>query len=95
MSQNDEYEEFPEVSSDNGLFCFLDADRPCSGECMAYTTALTESPALTVQQKNCTLLVSADRLSRSLLMVAKVNKKQMEDAARVNVPMPPDPMGRR
>lgn len=32
----------PETRSETGLYCFLSPERPCSAECMAYSSAVDE-----------------------------------------------------
>lgn len=71
----------PEVRVDNGLFCFLNADRACGSDCMAYTADAGEGP-LAQQQKNCLLLVSVDRLSRSNAVIASMAHKMQETSAK-------------
>lgn len=90
-----------EESSGNGLYCFLDMTRECGPDCMAYTITGGESNVLSTQQKNCTLLIAAERLGRYVGSAAStLNKMQQRAAAdsadRARQPMPiPDPMGRK
>jgi hypothetical protein len=88
--EDDEMESSP---AENGLFCFIDHTRPCGADCMAYTTNPSESPVLNIQQKNCSLLVTADRLSRGVQWLVQINRKSREDEERRNAPKPPDPRG--
>lgn len=90
-----------EEGSGNGLYCFMDMSRECGPDCMAYTINSAESPALSAQQKNCTLLIAAERLGRYIGSAASsLNKMQqrasVDSADRARQPMPiPDPMGRK
>jgi hypothetical protein len=100
--EDDEAPRAPEVKPDsNGLFCFLNGERECGADCMAYLTEPnSESPHLGLQQKNCILLVSVERLGRSTAGIASlVNKaqqasaKEAADRMRQSHPSPPDPRG--
>lgn len=94
----------PDLKDDdprNGLMCFLNADRECGPECMAYTTMPAEAVHLDVQQKHCVLLVGVNRLGRHTGVMAKLindavthNRKMVADSAR-QAPTPPDPLGSR
>lgn len=59
----------------NGLICFLNDTRECGSDCMAYTPEPAESPSLSIQQRNCTLLVAAERLGRYSAGIASVLNK--------------------
>lgn len=78
-------------TSHNGLLCFLDGARECGADCMAYTVEPTESKNLSIQQKNCTLLVAVERLGRFMGNLSTDVHKMKADGAR-NVPPPPDPL---
>ena len=80
--------------STNGLYCFIDADRPCSPECMAYTSQQSESPTLGMQQKNCSLIVGVERLGRFAGGIVQLLKRAQSDAQReAGTKPPPSPMG--
>ena len=88
-------EEPDEMDDDNrnGLVCFLNDQRICRPDCMAFTTEGSESPYLNDQQKHCMLIVSVERLARysgGLLSLAK-NKKADDD--RKTQADPPGPQG--
>lgn len=75
----------------NGLVCFLNMDRPCGPDCMAYTTNKAESVYLNEQQKHCTLIVGIERLGRytgGLLSIIKANKADAQRAVSVKPPSP-------
>lgn len=99
MSGEDEvpYIEEPDELDDdhesNGLICFLDPERVCGADCMAYTTMPSESPYLNDQQKHCMLIVSAERLSRYAGGALSLMRNSKADTARKGTP-PPDPMGK-
>lgn len=84
----------------NGLVCFLNMDRPCGPDCMAYTTLPSEAPQLNHQQRNCVLLVSVERLGRHTGILAKLNKELIDqgkkaraDKSRTEQTPPPSPFG--
>jgi hypothetical protein len=73
---DEEFLHEPPVMEDDphGLFCFMNMDRPCSADCMAYTPYDSESKYLPDQAKNCTILVSVERLGRFTGGIMKVLK---------------------
>jgi hypothetical protein len=77
----------------NGLYCFLDSARECGPDCMSYTSTESESKSLSHQQKNCTLLVSVDRISRYVGQAASTYQKRSGDQARTSHTPPKDPRG--
>lgn len=77
----------------DGLMCFLNADRVCGVDCMAYTTAPEQSP-LSVQQRHCVLIVGVERLARHVAVGAKLlNDMQVaaKDRQRTEQRPPPPP----
>jgi len=101
-----EYQEPPEIKADNvqnGLMCFLDASRECGAECMAFITEPVEAPnILGPQQRNCILIVSAERVGRYMSGLVQLVKKGQEktdkeaaDRKRTQVAPPPDPRGNK
>lgn len=73
----------------NGLMCFLNADRPCGADCMAFTTDKASGPEYLGQWSDCMLLQSAHRSAKHLVILAQVAgeastraKKAADDAAR-------------
>jgi hypothetical protein len=96
MVQSNEIEEdmeTPPAPPPNGLYCFFDLARPCGPDCMAYVLEDSESPKLNRQQKNCTILVSVDRISRYVAQAASTYQKRAGDQARTAHAPPPDPRG--
>lgn len=95
----------PEIKEDdpgkNGLMCFLDDTRECGPDCMGYVTEPVEAPTiLGPQQKNCILIISAERMGRymsnGVSLIKRAQDKAVKDAAdkaRTNVTPPPDPRG--
>lgn len=77
----------------NGLVCFLNMDRPCGPDCMAYTTKPSESPDLNNQQRNCVFIVGVERLGRHSGIIAKLIRDGQADAQRRQQKPPPNPMG--
>jgi hypothetical protein len=72
---------------DNGLYCFIDATRPCDAACMAYQTYVPgdKMPELGSQQQQCLLLCATHRLSKHVTVIAKIlnderSKKSMPGA---------------
>lgn len=92
MVQSSEIDEDSEAPG-NGLYCFLDSARPCGPDCMAYVLEDSESKKLSTQQKNCSLLVSVDRLSRYVAQASSLYQKRTGDQVRASHAAPPDPRG--
>jgi hypothetical protein len=84
--QDEEYIEEPDEMDDNpetnGLVCFMNIDRPCGADCMAYAQEDSESKYLSDQQKGCTVLVSIERLGRYAGGIMKTIKDSQADTAR-------------
>lgn len=57
-----------------GLYCFLDAKRGCSADCMAYVTFPRKGKEAEVsdQQAHCELVLAAERASRHIALIASV-----------------------
>jgi hypothetical protein len=77
----------------NGLMCFLDTDRMCGADCMAFTTQRSESPYLNHQQQNCAVIVGVERLGRYAGGIMKILRDDKADRARENQKPPPSPAG--
>ncbi len=70
--EEDDLPDAPDVDDvqENEVFCFLNRDCPCTGECAAYRTFPEESKNLEPHQQHCSLLIYAERGSRSLNIIA-------------------------
>ena len=79
-----------EMSPSLGAFCFLDRDRMCTAECMAYVTHprhKSSSSDLSEEQSHCALLAGLERTGRGVIALAgtvgqATRKKGIEDADR-------------
>ena len=86
---NDEQDPRPGV----GLYCFLNGDRSCGPDCMAFRTGPVEGSDYTApdgsphQWTACMLLVHSHKLSKHVVLVA--NMMRAMDAK--NQPMPQTP----
>lgn len=78
---------------DTGLMCFMDAARPCGAECMAFTMS-EKSPALSLQQSSCVLLVGVERMGRFTGGLVSLLRKKTADEARTGTSAPPSPLGK-
>jgi len=80
----------------NGLMCFLNDTRECGADCMAYLTEPPEdgSKLLGAQQRNCVLIVSAERLGRYASGIVQLMLKSEADKKRSSQPTPPNPLGK-
>ena len=84
----------------DGLLCFMNAERPCGPDCMAYEQAPLQPDYQDKQWANCLLLVNAHRVGKHLVVLASVASDQVRqtknaaaDAQRANQPPPPNPKG--
>lgn len=84
----------------DGLLCFMNSERPCGPDCMAYELAPPGPDYQDKQWANCLLLVNAHRAGKHLVVLASVAADQVRqtknaaaDAARNNQPPPPNPKG--
>jgi hypothetical protein len=105
MAASPEQEPFvhhPNIKQDDSvLFCFLDKERPCTAECMAYLGAGELPPGEDYQDKQwprCHLLVNAHRAGKHLVVLASVlngmstkMRNEAADRARTQQTPPPAP----
>lgn len=77
-----------------GLYCFLNSERECGPDCMAYLGIPIEGPDYNTpdgkrhQWAACMLLVHSHKLSKHLVLIANLARA---DAAR-NQPQPTPPV---
>lgn len=92
----------PDMKDDdrrNGLVCFLDQNRPCGSDCMAFLVDRPEGNDYRAQQwANCMLLVSTHRSAKHLTILAQVTdafvqktRAQAADQVRATQTPPPVP----
>lgn len=82
---------------ENAVFCFLDASRPCTAECMAFLPARPEGEDYEGQTfAACSLLVNAHKLGKHLTVIAQQGtmllkhlRVKQADAQRNGQPPPP------
>lgn len=86
------YIEQPHIKDDdhetNGLNCFLDGNRECGADCMAYISSPPDILGLEGQPANCFLLLSSHQLTHRVGVLAKA----VVDASKTH-PKPPNPTG--
>lgn len=88
----EEPDELDDDHEKNGLMCFMDQDRQCGGDCMAFSTSPSESPHLGDQQKHCVLIVGLERTGRYAGGLLSLLKKDKADSARTPA-KPVSPLG--
>ena len=98
-----EVEYAPNAKTEGGLMCFLDRERECGSECMAFLGFGQEvdSNHLTQQQCRCVLISSAERAGRFAGLIAKVlyddsvaaKKAHADEKRAAETPPTPGPMG--
>jgi len=86
----------PNIRKETGLYCFKDADRPCSAACMAFILPPDGPDYKDQQWANCMELVSMHRSGKHLVVIAsqlgellKKQKTADADRARSNQQPPP------
>jgi len=90
--QNEETDD--EVKPGTGLYCFLNGERSCGPDCMAYMAVPLDGPdyatpdGIRHQWTGCMLLVHTHKLSKHLVLLA--NMARAADAK--NQPMPQTPL---
>ena len=89
----EEPDEMDDDSERNGLVCFMNMDRQCGADCMAYSTLPSESKYLGEQQKHCVAIVGVERLGRYAGGILSLLTKKKADDARAGVQSPPNPTG--
>jgi len=68
------------VETEDRLYCFINMERPCTAECMAYQlTPKEESPYLDGVQQHCTVLQSLEKTGRGAVVVAGVLRKDSQE----------------
>lgn len=75
-----------------GLFCFLNSDRACGADCMAYEAAPTHKDFMGKQWANCMLLVNIHRTGKHLTIIAQSTDALLtlkRDEVRTQQPPPP------
>lgn len=86
------------MTTDIHLQCFIDPDRRCGPDCMAYTLRVPEGEDYKGESQwaHCTVLVSMHRLGKHSVILASVAddgvrrwKSAMADRARSDQPKPP------
>jgi hypothetical protein len=82
------------------LYCFLDKERPCQADCMAFMTVAADNRQLDGGQAHCVLLDGVTKLNvLAAIGGAMVKDQRQRDAdsrrAAAGSPMPPNPLGGR
>lgn len=82
MSTETETASIPEMRDDVGLYCFLNSDRPCGAECMAFVTNPIDSKTqeLGHAQQHCNIISSIERVGRHLAVIGGVLARQARAA---------------
>lgn len=84
----------------NGLMCFLNMERPCGADCMAFDAVPEGADYKDKQWANCMLLVNAHRGGKHLIVLAQMGteivrraKTEAADRSRTTQTPPPSPKG--
>ena len=69
----------------NGLACFMNQDRICGADCMAFLPQVPEGITFQGEQwAHCHLLVNADRAGRHLVVLASVGSNLVSLQRKAN-----------
>lgn len=81
MSDKDQvyHPNMTEKIAGNGLQCFLNMDRPCGPDCMAYVNPpIVKGPDYDGKQwANCLLLTSSQQISKHIVAIANILKPKI------------------
>lgn len=86
-------------NADDRLTCFLNPDRFCAADCMAYSVFPDENAHLDSGPKHCTIISSVERTGRSLNIIGGLlnellkHQKHKEADAKRNMVAPLGPLG--
>lgn len=83
-----------EDTPENGLICFLNHERPCGADCMAFTTDKPASQEYVGQWSNCRVLTSLHQGAKHLTILAHAGGQLVKgqvDNNRRNQSTPPAP----
>ena len=95
------YIEFPDTvekpEDATGRYCFIDASRPCTAECMAFLAARPPGPDYIGEQwAKCSLIVNLHKVGKHAVALAGQGESLLKhlrvakaDAARGGPPPPP------
>lgn len=75
----------------NGQQCFLNMDRPCGADCMAFQTDRPQGVEYNGQWANCLVLTTAHKAAKHLIVLAQCGGtlvKQAQDQERKNQTAP-------
>ncbi len=76
-----------------GLYCFLDRNKACGADCMAWDSVPNHRDYIGKQFANCMILVNLHRTGKHLTVIASsldTLVKSEQDKARI--PVPPGPV---
>ncbi len=71
-----------EDDASSGLVCFIDSERVCGPDCMAFSVAADGGPALSDEQRRCVLLSAVERLGRHSGLALKAINDAASSAER-------------
>ena len=80
MEREEEYMESPDVAdNDEVVYCFIDYQRPCSADCVAYTTFPRDNKHLEATQRHCVVIQTAELGARSLNILAGIANQALKE----------------
>jgi hypothetical protein len=91
MSSDEVFLNDPDKKQTNGLYCFLDCDRECGADCMAYASPPQGNDYNGRQWAQCKLVVAAHQTAKHLTVLAQIVKDDSDDRKRTGQPAPQAP----
>jgi len=85
VGEMNEGHEDEDLKEDDVLYCFLDAQRPCSAECMAYQTRPPPNKHLPPVQARCVLVRGMETASRGVNILAMLGAEGASDKAKERI----------
>jgi len=97
--------EFPDEAAPRGtgLYCFLNGERECGPDCMAFLPepSADKAQTLSLQQRSCTVIVATERIGRfmgglvqlGLQRQASADKRAQDEERRRSITPPISPRG--
>jgi hypothetical protein len=89
VPQAEEEEKSTEEQKGTGLFCFLNGERGCGPDCMAYAAPPAGADYQEQQWANCKVLVALHQGGKHLIVLAQMASNAAADRKRTQPPPPP------
>lgn len=86
-------QETKDIEAPDGLYCFLNPERACGADCMAYETPPNYKDFIGKQWARCVLLVNAHRVGKHLpILAGSLGTLVTQEQDKARMPQPPPPV---